>query len=200
MRLSSLSNSFVFNLPSDFLTPEVVATYTPILEKNFVQYENVLDYINSSIISIDFPGLGFDVPNQVLPFGTKRAYYSSTPTQNIITPHELVVTFRSIDANLNYFLMFDIMLKHYTDTSKLYVNPFMFTAVDIFRDAIYVAKFTEIMFKGLDGQKFDYSSQKIEPKHFTATFHFNFLEIEFLLNKSKVLDLSGFPPNIVQRF
>ena len=52
MRLSSQGSQFVFNLPSDFLKPEVLATYTPILEKNWVQYENVIDYINSTIKSV----------------------------------------------------------------------------------------------------------------------------------------------------
>ena len=33
---------------------------------------------------------------------------------------------------------------------------------------------------------FDYSAQKISTQEFTMTFSFNFYDIEFLLNKSKV--------------
>ena len=57
MRLSSQGSQFIFNLPSDFLKPEVLNTYTPILEKNWVQYDNVIDYINSTIKSVNFPGI-----------------------------------------------------------------------------------------------------------------------------------------------
>ena len=59
MRLSSQSSQFIFNLPANFLPNEVLETYTPILEKNWVQYENVVDYINSTIKSVSFPGLSF---------------------------------------------------------------------------------------------------------------------------------------------
>ena len=49
MRLSSQSSQFIFNLPSDFLRTETINTYQPILEKNWVQYDNVIDYLNSTI-------------------------------------------------------------------------------------------------------------------------------------------------------
>ena len=45
MRLSSQGSQFVFNLPQDFIPQEILNSYTPLLEKNWVQYENVLDYL-----------------------------------------------------------------------------------------------------------------------------------------------------------
>ena len=45
MRLSSQSSQFIFNLPGDFLPAEIIETYGPILEKNWIQYENVIDYL-----------------------------------------------------------------------------------------------------------------------------------------------------------
>ena len=62
MRLSSQSSQFIFNLPYDFIKPELVFSYKPILEKNWVQYENIIDYINSTIKSVNFPGISFDLP------------------------------------------------------------------------------------------------------------------------------------------
>ena len=41
--------------------------------------------------------------------------------------------------------------------------------------------------------------QKVNAKEFTLTFHFNFYDIEFLLNKSKIIEL-GDVPTIIQRF
>ena len=66
MRLSSQSSQFIFNLPGDFLKPETINTYQPILEKNWVQYENVIDYLNSTIKQVNFPGISFDMPKQIL--------------------------------------------------------------------------------------------------------------------------------------
>jgi hypothetical protein len=198
MRLSSQGSQFVFNLPSDFIKQETINTYTPILEKNWVQYENVIDYLNSTIISVNFPGINFDTPMQNLVRGKERRYKPSKNIQDIVTTHELTVNLRSVDADLNYWLMFDIISKHYLDVENLFLKPFTITCVDIHRDAIYVINFFEIILKGLSDNTFNYAQQKVSAKEFTLTFHYNFYDIEFLLNKSKVLEI-GTLPTIIQK-
>jgi hypothetical protein len=198
MRLSSQGSQFIFNLPSDFIKQEVINTYTPILEKNWVQYENVIDYVNSTIKSVNFPGVGIDMPKQVGMRGKERQFKPAKNVQDITSTHELTVTFRSVDSDLNYWLVFDILTKHYLDVENAWVNPFTITCVDIHRDAIYVIRFYEIILKGLSDNTFNYSQQKVNSKEFTMTFHFNFYDIEFLLDKSKVLELGGLP-SIIQR-
>jgi hypothetical protein len=94
--------------------------------------------------------------------------------------------------------MFDIISKHYLDTENSWVNPFTITCVDIHRDAIYVIRFYEIILKGMSDNTFNYSQQKVNPKDFTLNFHFNFYDIEFLLNESKILEV-GTVPTIIQR-
>jgi hypothetical protein len=198
MRLSSQGSQFIFNMPSDILKPEIINTYTKVLEKNWIQYENVIDYLNSTIKSVNFPGIGFEMPRQINMRGKERQFKPSKNVQDITTTHELTVAFRSVDADLNYWLMFDIIQKHYLDVDNAWVNPFTITCVDIHRDAIYVIRFYEIILKGLSDNTFNYSQQKVNAKEFTMTFHFNFYDIEFLLNKSKVLEL-GSLPTIIQR-
>lgn len=198
MRLSSLSNQFVFNLPSDFLPQEIVNTYTPILEKNWIQYENILDYLNSTIKSVNFPGLSITTPEQSLIRGKKRAYKPATNVNDILTTREFQVIFRSVDSDLNYWLTYDIFQKHYLDVQHMYINPFTITAIDIHKDALYVIKYFEIISISLSEMVFDYSQQKVNAKEFTLTFKFNFVDIEFLLNKSKVLELSEVP-TIIQK-
>lgn len=198
MRLSSQGSQFIFNLPSDFIKQEVINTYTPILEKNWVQYENVIDYINSTIKSVNFPGISFDMPKQINMRGKERQFKPAKNVQDITTTHDLTVTFRSVDSDLNYWLVFDILSKHYLDVENAWVNPFTISCVDIHRDAIYVIRFYEIILKGLSENTFNYSQQKVNAKEFTINFHFNFYDIEFLLDKSKVLEL-GALPSIIQR-
>ncbi len=89
------------------------------------------------------------------------------------------------------------MSKHYLDVDNPWVNPFTLTCVDVHRDAIYNIRFYEIILTKLSDNTFNYSQQKINAKEFTMTFSFNFYDIEFLLNKSKVLEL-GSLPNIIQ--
>ncbi len=193
MRLSSQSSQFIFNLPARFLPTEILETYQPILEKNWIQYENIIDYLNSTIKSVNFPGMSIEMPQQMLVRGKVRNYKSAKNIQDIITTRELTVTFRSVDSDLNYWLMFDILSKHYLDTEHLFLTPFTITCVDIHRDAIYVIKFYEIIFKSISDNTFNYSQQKVNPKEFTLTFNFNFYEIEFLLDQSKVLEIGRLP-------
>jgi hypothetical protein len=198
MRLSSQPSQFVFNLPSDFLPPEVITTYKPILEKNWVQYENVIDYINSTIKSVNYPGLSLNLPEQNLYHGKVRSYKPATNVNDILTNREITVSMRSVDSDLNYWLCVDILSKHYLDVMNLYINPFRLTAVDIHRDAIYEIRFFEIIMASIGDMNFDYSQQKVNAKEFTINFKFNFIEVEFLLNKSKVFEL-GEVPMIIQR-
>lgn len=198
MRLSSQASQFIFNLPSDFLPAETINSYAPILEKNWIQYEDVIAYLNSTIKSVNFPGIGFDMPKQITMRGKERQFKPAKNVQDITTTHDLTVTFRSVDSDLNYWLMFDIISKHYLDVENSFVNPFTITCVDIHRDAIYLIRFYEIILKSLSDNTFNYSLQKVQSKDFTISFHFNFYDIEFLLNKSKVLEL-GDIPSIIQR-
>lgn len=198
MRLSSQSSQFIFNLPGDFLKPETINTYQPILEKNWVQYENVIDYLNSTIKSVNFPGMSFEMPKQILMRGKERQFKPAKNVQDITTTHDLTITFRSVDSDLNYWLMFDLLSKHYMDVENSFLNPFTITCVDIHRDALYVIRFYEIILKSLSENTFNYSSQKVTSKDFTLAFHFNFYDIEFMLDKSKVLEL-GALPQIIQR-
>lgn len=199
MRLSSQASQFIFNLPQAFLKPEILSTYGPILEKNWVQYENVIDYLNSTIKGVNFPGISFELVKRIEVRGKERFLKPAKNIQDIPTTHDLTVTFRSVDSDLNYWLMFDIISKHYLDTDNAFLEPFTITCVDIHRDAIYVIRFYEIILKSLSDNTFNYSQQKVNAKEFTVTFHFNFYDIEFLLNQSKVLEL-GNVPAIIQKF
>ena len=197
MRLSSQSSQFVFNLPANFVPPEVLNSYTPILDKNWIQYENVIDYLNSTIKAVSFPGISFELPMQYLIRGKERQYKPAKNIQDIVG-HDITITFASVDADINYWIVFDIVSKHYLDVDNLYLNPFTITAVDIHRDGIYRIIFKEIILKNLSDNKFDYAQQKISSKEFTMTFHFNFYQVEFLLDSSKVLEL-GTVPQIIQK-
>lgn len=198
MRLSSINSQFVFNLPSDFIPQEIINTYTPILEKNWIQYTNVVDYLNSTIKSVTYPGLAIETPEQKLIRGKVRSYKPSKNVYDIVSTREITVTFRSVDSDLNYWICYDIFVKHYLDTDHLFINPFVLTAIDIWRDGIYNIRFFELIAVGMSENVFNYSQQKIQAKEFTMTFKFNFADIEFLLNKSKVLEL-GDVPRIIQK-
>jgi hypothetical protein len=198
MRLSSQGSQFVFNLPQDFIPQEILNSYTPLLEKNWVQYENVLDYVNSTIKSVNLPGINFDLPSQIVKRGKVRKFKPATNVQDILTTNEATINFRSVDSDLNYWILFDIIIKHYLNTDTNFLNPLSISILDIHRDAIYTIYLKEVIIKSFSDLQFDYAQQKINAKEFTMTIHFNFYDIEFNLDKSKLLEL-GDVPKIVQK-
>ena len=159
------------------------------MEKNWSQYDNIVDYLNSTIKSVSFPGISIDTPEQHLMRGKTRNYYPAKNVNDIFTTHELPITFASVDSDLNYWIMTDILMKHYLNVYDLYINPLVMDVIDIHRDVIYSIKFFEIIGISISDITFDYSQQKVNQKEFTVTFKFNFIDIEFNLNKSKVLGI-----------
>jgi len=198
MRISSQASQFIFNLPSDFLPNESLKEFTPLLEKNWVQYENVIDYINSTIKGINFPGFSIQTPEQSIKRGKKLHYKPTTNINDIVSSNELTLTIRSVDSDLNYIILLDIFSKHYLDTDHIYIEPFILTALDIHRDAIYQVKFKDIIFKSISENNFNYSVQRIQAKEFTCTFIYDFIDIEYMVDRKKLLEL-GTIPTIIQK-
>jgi hypothetical protein len=137
--------------------------------------------------------MSFEMPKQILPRGKERQFKPAKNVQDLTTTKDLTVTFRSVDSDLNYWIIFDIMTKHYLDNDNPFVKPFTLTCVDIHRDAIYNIRFYEIIIKNLQEINFNYTQQKVTPKDFTMQFHFNFFDIEFLLDERKILEDGGIP-------
>ena len=190
----------MYNLPSDLIPESIIERYTPLLEKNWVQYENVLDYLNSTIKEISFPGLGIETPAQTLHYGKQRNYRPVTNINDITTTRELVIQFKRVDSDINYWIMFDIFTYNYLNVNDTFANPFQLIALDIHRDAIYTVSFKEIILTNLSEVIFAYNQQAFDEQTFTLTFNYNFFDIEFNLNKEKVLELTpGELPIIKQR-
>jgi hypothetical protein len=177
-------------LSSDLIPESIIDRYTPLLEKNWVQYENVLDYLNSTILEISFPGLGIATPAQTLMRGKQRNYKPATNINDITTTRELVIQFKRVDSDINYWILYDIFSYNYLNVNDTFAEPFQIIALDIHRDAIYTISFKEIILTNLSEIIFAYNQQSFDMQSFTLTFNYNFFDIEFNLNKGKVLELT----------
>lgn len=188
MRLSSLHSSFVFNLPSMFVKPEVNESYMPLLQSMHVQYDSVIDYLNSTIKSVTYPGLSYTPVTQTRQHG--KIFYIK-PAKNVfdlVTTNEISVVFRSVDSDINYWMMVDLFSKHYIDTNNMYIDPFKLSCVDMFRNEIYSIVLHDVLFTSISDNPFEYNNYKMTDKEFTAVFNFNYIDIEYTLDKHKVME------------
>ena len=159
------------------------------MEKNWVQYENVLDYLNSTIKEVAFPGMSLTLPEQTLMRGKKRSYRPVTNINDITTTRELSIIFRRVDGDLNYMILRDIFDTKYLDVLNVFAEPFQITSLDIHRDAIYQIDFKEIILSNISEIIFAYNQQSFDEQTFTINFNYNFYDIVFILNQEKVLEL-----------
>lgn len=187
MRLNSISSNFIFQFPTDFLPEKIINSFQKLLEKNWVQYDNVLDYINSTILSVDFPGLSLDLPEQIMYQSKKRSYMPSTNPYDIVSSTELNLELRSVDSDLNYWILHSVFMYYYKKKDAQYTAPFILSVLDINRDEIYQIKFREIIMKNISERTFNHSQQAVDAKNFTVTLNFNYWDIEFMLDKNKIL-------------
>ena len=187
VRLRTLSSGFIFNFPSDFLPQEVTNDFAGFLDAYHMPYDNIIDYLNSTIKSISYPGLSLTPNEQTILRGKKMAYKPATPAQDLVSTHEITVTFNDIDGHANYFLMDDIFQKHYLDTDHLHINPFTITTLDMWRNSVWQIRFYQLIAVSLSDTLLDYSTQKVNAPEFSVTFRFNWIEKEFLFNKTKIL-------------
>lgn len=200
MRIGTQGSQFVFNLPSDLIPKSIIDRYIPILEKNWIQYENVLDYLNSTIKEVSFPGMALSLPEQTLHYGKKRSYRPVTNVNDIVTTRELSIIFRRVDSDLNYWILRDIFDNKYLDVTETFSNPFQIIALDIHRDAIYEVSFKEIILSNMSEIVFAYNQQSFDEQTFTINFNYNFYDIEFILNGEKTIELTDDEiPTIKQR-
>jgi hypothetical protein len=188
--LPSLNNQFVFNLPDDFIPEELEKDYLTLI-KNFRSiYKTVIDYLNSTILSISFPGLTLKTVSN--PQITKRKILKYKSVDNIhdLYDETVTITFLNVDSNLNYFIMQNIIAANYLNAQQTYDKPVMVTTVDKDRKGIFQIKYNDVMFLSVSDNSFANNDSSIQNKNFTVTFTYNLINTELLLTNRDFINNS----------
>ena len=181
MRISTQNSQFYFMLPTWFYTP-AENIYQILLQKDKVQYESIADYLNSTIQDIDIPGLSFPLHTQDK--YNKEVIFTSSKSIYDMNERSSTITFRDVDAKINYFIMRNLVEDYYIKTATNGFDKFgdlSLTTMDQYGDAIFRLKFRNCAITELSDAKFAYNQQSAEEQVFTLGFKYNFLDIEFLL-------------------
>jgi hypothetical protein len=183
MRISSQNSQFIFQFPVDFITPYLYDKFQIWLDNMRMQYDNALDYLNSTIKEIVFPSISYENVKQPL-YGGKTVEMKSAKNIYDSYQHELDITFRSVDSHTNYFMMQEIMNEYYLNTRKPYIPYFNLSILDKNGDLIYTVLFKNILLKAQGEQRFQYQKQDFGEQTFSITFAYNYLDIIWEIRKS----------------
>jgi len=181
MRISSQHNQFVFNFPTDFIEERLNKQFNKLLEKNFIPYDTIIDYINSSIKEFVFPSASFEVQTQLLKFGKEVNWKDSKNILDTFT-NELDITFRDIDSHLNYFILLEVLIEFYLNNDKEQIPSFSLEILDKDGSLLYSIIFEEILLKSIGELRLGYQHYDVSEKLFTITFRYNFLDIRWALD------------------
>ena len=178
MRTSAQNNQFFFNLPIDFVGEDIEEKYKLLLEKNFIQYDSVIDYINSTIKEIIIPSFQMESSMQHIKRG-KEIYWKDAKNVFDNFTRELDITFRAVDSYLNYFMLLDVIKEFNLNTDLQYIPYFQVHILDKDGDILYTILYKEILLKSISEVRLSYNLTDFSEKTFTVTFLYNFLDITY---------------------
>jgi len=183
MRLSSASNQFLFNFPTDFISTEVEDRLKRYMEKNWIPYSDPMSYINSTIKEIVFPSISYEGSEQILKYGKK---FEHKPATNIYDTYNstLDITLRSVDSHTNYFMLQQIFAEYYNNTRKYYLPWLNLIMLDKDGDFLYSTIFRSALLKSLSEVRMSYQSIDVSEQTFTVTFKYNFMDVLWELSES----------------
>lgn len=194
MRISSQNNQFIFNLPENFISEDLEEQFKKLMDKNFIPYETVMDYINSTIKDIVFPSISYETAEQRLKHGKKIVWREAGNVMDKFQG-EIDVTFRSVDSHLNYFMIMECLNSFYLNKDN-YLDLITIKILDKDGDLIYTILLKDVVYKSISEIRLAYYATLFDEQTFTIQFAYNYIEPMWELNDYDLNGKSIFDINI----
>jgi len=105
MLLNALHNQFIIRFPKSFFYPEIHDRWTPVVKRLKLPYENLEDFMNASIQSINFPAI--DLPIIEQPQQQFKIAYRSGKELEPLFDKNLNITFKLSEGFITYWILFE---------------------------------------------------------------------------------------------
>lgn len=191
MRANSQNNQFIFNLPQGFITKDVEEKFQILLDKNFIPYNDVIDYISSTIKEILFPSVSYGRVEQKI-FHGKNYNYREAGNVGDKFQGEIDITFRSVDSHLNYFILLEIANRFYLNDDNNHLDPLTISILDKDGDLIYTIVLRDILIASLSDLRLSYSATDFTDRDFTLQISYNFIDIEWSIGRDELVNQNIF--------
>jgi hypothetical protein len=172
MILNSKYNDFIFKFPPNFFTKEIVDKYDPFIKRLKMPYNNLVDYINFTVQSVSWPSISTETVEQFSDHGVR--YFPGGWNLQMYTSKELIVTFKTTESYINYFIMYDL-LEYYWQKNKnkesiSHLPSLHLMLLDRYGYLLVTFQYDYIVFSGLSELELSYASNVPEFRTFTASF------------------------------
>jgi hypothetical protein len=169
MNHNTKSDKFIFNFPTEFVPEEINDKYMIFLDNTHKNYDNVLDYLNSTIFDITIPGMTLPTVEQTKMYGKKRNFRGATSPYDLHSP-ELNVNLKNSD-----FLMAYMIIK-----KTPFLSQFTVTTLDDEDREMFKLFFKELTATSQSDTRLGYQLKEENTETYTVSFMYNFFDIEFI--------------------
>lgn len=184
MLSTARNNQFRFNLPRNFFYDSVRAAHHEYFQRLPLPYEDLSDFINSTIVSVDFPSITDSSDHiQVGNKGKERQFKSAKHVAEQ-TDKELTIGFKLKEGFYNWVVLYDQMIAFLNRNNPEEYQPDVYLQIlDSENYIISQIIFKEVRMTEVEGLKFDSSDNGIEAKDFSIKLAFNYFSFSIETNK-----------------
>jgi len=191
MRINSQNNQFVFHLPQAYITKDIEEKFQILMDKNFVQYNDVMDYLNSTIKDMVFPSIAYETVSQTKYHGKKIQWREAGNVADKFQG-QIDITYRSVDSHLNYFLLLEICNRFYLQDNPNYLPTLDIKILDKDGDIIYVILLKDVIVSALSELRLAYYQTDFAEQTFSLTLTYNYIDILWSIDREELKEESIF--------
>ena len=176
MILNAKNSNFVLKLPTNFLYPEVVEKYNRYLIHDPNPYNNLVDYVNASIQSVNFTGFGYDPAPQTLydDFVKWKRGWNSTKMLN----KTFTISFKTYEGFINYWILREQFIQFLDyDTENEFLAPITLSFLDHAGFELFKYTFEQVLMIGIGDLDMSFAANMPEFNTFSIDFTYNYLKL-----------------------
>lgn len=183
MILNSKNNQFVFYFPPNFWTDKVKKYYTDFYKSLLLPYDEIDDYVLSTLQSVSFPGWKIEGSRQTRFTGAEQDYKGSAPVKDVIRK-TFSLTFKLSEGFMNYMLMYHNAIDYLDFTNKeQYFDNMILGLLNNEGFLLQTITFKKVIIKGMSDLTIDYSNIDGGFNKFTVDFSYNDWDIDIMYDK-----------------
>jgi hypothetical protein len=190
MILNALNNQFVVRFPKNFFYPEVHENWAPVVKRLKLPYENLEDFMNASVQSLDFPAIDLPTVEQ----GQQQFKIAYRPGKELepLFDKNLTLTFKLSEGFITYWILqeqIELFVKVF-QVKKPWWDPMYVSFIDHHGFELVAFSFQKIIPTNLSQFTISYATTAAEFNTFTLNLRYNRFRIQRRLNDA-TYDIKG---------
>lgn len=182
MILNSLNNQFIIRFPKNFFYTEIHKKWDPVIKRLKLPYENLEDFMNASVQSLNFPSVDLNFVEQ----GQQqfRIAYRGGKELEPVFDKNLTLTFKLSEGFITYWILFEqieLFMRVY-DVKKPFWDPMYVSFLDHHGFELVAFSFEQIIPTNLSQFDISYATTAAEFNTFTLNLRYNRFKIKSRLN------------------